>query len=86
MRPLALLGWLAVLFALASVAIAIPVIETYLTTGLVPRLPTAVLAASLMSLAFLLVATGLVLQMVTLARREAKRLRYLALPAPSDEP
>ena len=84
-RPLALLGWLAFLFALASVAIAIPVIDTYIATGLVPRLPTAVLAASLMSLAFLLLASGLILEMVTLGRRESKRLRYLALPAPSSE-
>ena len=81
-RPLALLGWLAVLFAVASVAIAIPVFETYAETGLVPRLPTAVLAASMMVLAFLLAASGLILEMVTVGRRETKRLRYLALPAP----
>ena len=81
-RPLALLGWLAVLFALASVSISIPVFETYAATGLVPRLPTAVLAASMMVLAFLLMASGIILDMVTLGRREAKRLRYLALPAP----
>jgi glycosyltransferase involved in cell wall biosynthesis len=83
-RPLALLGWLAVLFALTSVAISIPVFETYAQTGMVPRLPTAVLAASMMVLAFLLMASGVVLDMVTLGRREAKRLRYLALPAAPD--
>jgi hypothetical protein len=49
---------------------------------LVPRLPTAVLSASMMVLAFLLFASGLILEMVTLGRRESKRLRYLALPAP----
>jgi glycosyltransferase involved in cell wall biosynthesis len=81
-RPLALLGWLAFLFALASVSISIPVFETYAATGLVPRLPTAVLSASMMVLAFLLLASGIILDMVTLGRREAKRLRYLALPAP----
>jgi glycosyltransferase involved in cell wall biosynthesis len=82
-RPLALLAWLAVAFAATSMVIAIPVIETYIATGLVPRLPTAVLSASLMSLAFLLLASGLILEMVTLGRREAKRLRYLALPGPN---
>jgi len=81
-RPLWLLGWLSFLFALTSVAIAIPVFQTYAATGLVPRLPTAVLAASLMVLAFLSLASGLILEMVTLGRRETKRLRYLALPAP----
>jgi len=53
-----------------------------LHTGLVPRLPTAVAAASLMVLAFLSLASGLIIDMVTLGRREAKRLRYLALPPP----
>ena len=83
-RPLALLGWLAVLFALTSIAISIPVFETYAETGLVPRLPTAVLAASMMVLAFLLMASGIVLDMITLGRREAKRLSYLALPTPPE--
>jgi glycosyltransferase involved in cell wall biosynthesis len=84
-RPLELLGWLAFLVALTSMAISIPVFETYAQTGLVPRLPTAVLAASMMVLAFLLLASGLILEMATLGRREAKRLRYLALPAPPPE-
>ncbi|MBI2818838.1 MAG: glycosyl transferase, partial [Acidobacteria bacterium] len=65
-----------------SVALAIPVFETYAETGLVPRLPTAVLSASMRVLAFLMFASGLILEMVTLGRRESKRLRYLALPAP----
>lgn len=82
-RPLALLGWLSFLFALTAVVLAIPVFETYAQTGLVPRLPTAVLSASLMVLAFLSLASGLILEMVTLGRRESKRLRYLTLPAPS---
>jgi glycosyltransferase involved in cell wall biosynthesis len=81
-RPLALLGWLSFLFALTAVAISIPVFETYAATGLVPRLPTAVLAASLMILAFLMFSSGLILEMVTLGRRETKRLRYLSYPAP----
>src|SRR3972149_6354803 len=81
-RPLALLGWLSFLFALTSVGIAVPVFETYAQTGLVPRLPTAVLSARLMVLAFLSLASGLILEMVTLGRRGSKRPRYLALPAP----
>ena len=58
------------------------VIVAYLESGLVPRLPTAVLAASLMVLASVSMAVGLILDMVTLQRREAKRLRYLSLSAP----
>ena len=48
-------------------------------TGLVPRLPTAVLAASLMLLAFLSLACGLILDAVALGRKEIKRLHYLSM-------
>jgi glycosyltransferase involved in cell wall biosynthesis len=81
-RPLALLGTCGVLSALASIVLAIPIFITYAETGLVPRLPTAVLSASLMLLAFLSLATGLILDSVTLGRREAKRLAYLDISAP----
>src|SRR3546814_18456582 len=67
--------------ALAAVALAFPLLLTYLDTGLVPRLPTAVLVCALMILAFLSLACGLVLDSVAHARREMKRLNYLTLPA-----
>jgi hypothetical protein len=54
-----------------------------MATGLVPRLPTAVLATGLMLLAFLSIASGLVLSTVTRGRREMKRLAYLAHRAPT---
>lgn len=81
-RPLALLGSCGLLSAVTSIALAIPLLITYADTGLVPRQPTAVLSASLMLLAFLSLATGLILDAVTLGRREAKRLAYLSIPAP----
>ena len=55
-------------------------------TGLVPRFPTAILAASVMVLAFLSLACGLVLDTVTRGRLELKRLAYLAIPAPGARP
>ena len=61
---------------------ALPVVLEFLRTGLVPRLPTAVLAVGLVVLAFLSFAVGLILDSVSRGRREAKRLAYLALPAP----
>ena len=81
-RPLAFFGVLSLALALLSVGLGYPVIVMYLESGLVPRLPTAVLAASLMVLASVCMAVGLILEMVTLQRREAKRLRYLSLSAP----
>ncbi len=81
-RPLHFFGVLAVVFALSSTLLAYPVVLTYLETGLVPRLPTAVLSASLMILAFLFLVSGFLLDIVSLGRREVKRLRYLEFPPP----
>jgi len=58
---------------------------TYVETGLVPRLPTAVLCTGLMLAAFLSVASGLVLDTVTRGRRETKLLAYLSHRAPGDD-
>jgi hypothetical protein len=64
--------------AIASIGFAIPIVMTYLETGLVPRLPTAVLATGLMLSAFLCMAAGLILDTVTRGRREMKLLAYLS--------
>lgn len=60
-------------------ALGLPVVVTFLETGLVPRLPTAVLAASIAQLAVLSLICGVIVESVAEARREAKRLRYLEL-------
>lgn len=82
-RPLAFFSFAAALLAAASFALGIPVIVTFLETGLVPRLPTAVLAASVMVLAFLSISCGLILDTVTRGRKEMKLLSYLAAGAPA---
>jgi hypothetical protein len=76
-KPSLFFGLLFLLTLMASAGFAAPVLSTYLETGLVPRLPTAVLAASLGVLAFLFLVCGLVLDTVTRGRAEAKRLAYL---------
>jgi len=80
-RPLAFFVLLAGLLALLSVGLAVPVVLTYLQTGLVPRLPTAVLSTGLMLSALLSLVCGAVLHHVATGRQEAKRLAYLAIPA-----
>jgi glycosyltransferase involved in cell wall biosynthesis len=84
-RPLPFFGALGYALAIASVGLAIPIVVTFLETGLVPRLPTAVLATGTMLMAFLSFAVGLVLDTVTRGRREMKLLAYLSLRAPGDE-
>src|SRR3546814_761487 len=81
-RPLAFFSAGGAVLALAAVALAFPLLLTYLDSGLVPRLPTAVLVFALMILAFLSLACGLILDSMTHGRREMKRLHYLTLPAP----
>jgi glycosyltransferase involved in cell wall biosynthesis len=80
-RPLAFYGMGFLLCCLTSLALAAPVLATYLQTGLVPRLPTAVLCASLMLLGIILLVCGIILDAVTKARIEQKRFAYLAVPA-----
>lgn len=79
-RPLPVFGAAALLLALLSLGLATPVVLEFVATGLVPRLPTAVLSASIMILAFLSLAVGLVLDTVTRGRQEVKRMQYLAQP------
>jgi len=81
-RPLQFFSIIFGVLGLTSLALAAPVIETYLQTGLVPRLPTALLSASIMLLGFLSLTCGFILDTVTHGRRELKRLAYLAVQAP----
>lgn len=83
-RPLQFFSGVGALLAMASLALAWPLLLDYLETGLVPRFPTAILATGLMILGFLSFVTGLVLDTVTLGRRELKRLHYLSLRGPSE--
>lgn len=81
-RPLAFFSaWFAILFAMSAV-LAWPILVTFLETGLVHRIPTAILSTGVMLLAFLSLACGLILDTVTRGRRELKRLSYLRIPGP----
>lgn len=84
-RPLLFFGLAFLLLAGLSLGLALPVVATYLETGLVPRFPTAILATGTMLLGFLSLAAGLILDTVTRGRRELKRLFYLAIPAVDSE-
>ena len=84
-RPTLFYGMIgAFLLALAFV-LAIPLVITYLNTGLVPRFPTAILVTGMTVIAVLCFFTGLILDTVTRGRREVRRLAYLSFPAPGGE-
>lgn len=80
-HPFRFFGYLSGLLVLTSLALGIPVIIEYLETGLVPRVPTAVLASGLMILAGIGLTCGLILDSVSRGRREIKRLHYQSFPS-----
>ncbi len=76
-RPLFFFGLAALGFAVLSVLCAMPVIIHYFETGLVPRLPTAVLSVGFGLCAGVFLAIALILDTVSKARKENRRLHYL---------
>jgi glycosyltransferase involved in cell wall biosynthesis len=83
-KPMAFFSLAFVLLALISVLLAMPLVFTYLETGLVPRFPTAFLSTGIMILAFLCLTSGVILDNVTRGRQETKRLAYLSYPSPAE--
>lgn len=84
-RPLVFFGFAGIVLAVFSILLAIPVFYEYLHTGLVPRLPTAILATGMMTISVLCFFSGLILDTVTRGRREMKRIGYLGQPALSGQ-
>lgn len=81
-RPVLFYGLISAVFAVVALVLGIPVVAEFAQTGLVPRLPTALLAASLMLIAALLFLIGVLLNGILRARQEAMRLAYLRLDPP----
>jgi hypothetical protein len=79
-RPLQFFGLTGAALALLSLVLGTPVVMHYLATGLVPRLPTALLATGCMLVASLSLAVAMILESVSGARKEVKRLAYLRIP------
>jgi len=83
-RPVLFYGGIGALLLALAVLLSIPLIVTYAHTGLVPRVPTAILVTGMTIVAVLCFFTGLILDTVTRGRREMRRLAYLALVAPGE--
>jgi len=85
-RPVLFYGGLGALLLVAAVILAVPLVLTYLDTGLVPRFPTAILVTGMVVIAVLSFFAGLILDTVTRGRRELRRLFYLSYQAPQPKP
>jgi hypothetical protein len=81
-RPLQFFSGFGLVAALLATILAVPVFHEYVATGLVPRMPTLIVAVGLGILAILSFACGLILDTVARARLEQRRLTYLSLPGP----
>jgi glycosyltransferase involved in cell wall biosynthesis len=84
-RPTLFYGAIGGFFLGLAFVLAIPLVITYLNTGLVPRFPTAILVTGMTVIAVLCFFAGLILDTVTRGRREVRRLAYLSFPAPGGE-
>ncbi|QIK96009.1 glycosyltransferase [Sphingomonas sp. HDW15A] len=82
-RPVLFYGTIGAMLLLAAIILSIPLVLTYLDTGLVPRFPTAILVTGMTIVAVLCFFAGLILDTVTRGRREMRRLAYLAQPGPA---
>jgi glycosyltransferase involved in cell wall biosynthesis len=83
-RPVLFYGSIGALLVIVALLLAIPLVRTYLETGLVPRFPTAILVTGMVIVAVLSFFAGLILDTVTRGRREVRRLAYLSLSAPGN--
>ena len=81
-RPVLFYGSAGALLVVVAIILAVPLVLTYLDTGLVPRFPTAILVTGMIIVAVLCFFAGLILDTVTRGRREMRRLAYLSQPGP----
>jgi glycosyltransferase involved in cell wall biosynthesis len=79
--PVYFFGAFGLLFLVSALILGIPVVLEFMSTGFVPRFPTAILSTGLVLLSFLSFACGIILDSVARGRKEMKRLAYLAVPA-----
>jgi hypothetical protein len=80
-RPFKFFAGVAGILTAFALVLAEPLVATYIRTGLVPRLPTAMLVTGIMVVAAMCFMCGVILDTVSRGRREAKRMRYLAMPS-----
>lgn len=60
-HPMVLFAWVALILVVLGLIVGVPVIGEYMHTGLVPRLPSAVLAVALVGAGLLSLTCGLIL-------------------------
>ena len=78
-KPLGFFTLLAAISIIIGFCLGIPVIAEYVQTGLVPRLPTAILAVAFCGLAMIFLVSGLILDTVVKGNRRTWELKVIQL-------
>ena len=78
-RPFIFFSYIALGFLGVSMLSAAPVIVEYMSTGLVDRMPTWVLAMTLLLASMMIFMAGVILDSVARGRNEVKRIHYLSI-------
>ena len=76
-KPLGFFSLLALLSFIVGLALGIPVVSEFASTGLVPRFPTAILAVAFCGLGALMLVCGLILDTVVKGNRRDWELRVI---------
>jgi len=74
-RPLALFSWVSLLFCVLGLVAGVPVVWEFAATGLVPKLPSALLAVALVFIGILSFTCGLILDTVVKGTRKQYELQ-----------
>ncbi|MCH9644415.1 MAG: glycosyltransferase family 2 protein [Gammaproteobacteria bacterium] len=82
-RPLLFFSCIALLFVLLSFALSVPMFRLFFMTGVLSKIPTAVLCTGIMILGVISFVCGVILDGVSRSRKEFKYLRYLSADATS---
>ncbi len=76
-RPMVFFMALSMLFAVAGIVVAVPVFDDWFRTQYITHVPSAVLAATLETVAFLLMALGIILDSISHHEKLKAELHYL---------
>lgn len=78
-RPLAFFMALSIICALAGLIVAVPVFDDWFSTRYITHVASAVLAAALETIAFLLLAVGIILDSISHHEKLKAELHYLSI-------
>ena len=76
-RPLLFFSLIALFFFALAFGLSLPIVAEYLKSGLVPRLPTAVLITGIAICSVVCMLVGFILDSIAGAKKEARRQAYL---------